>query len=307
MTLKSYRFAGLDADVWLPDDIDVRIDIVPDRLIGWVRSGVTFAGQTKTTWHDTGNPHSTAIGERNYLHSGPRTGNGGKRQAGYNFAFDDTRIIQLTPLDEVTWAAGTATGNRLGYHVEHAFGGSTDWARSLEVGAALHGGLIAARGWDISALVQHNHWSGKHCPGQIRNRGIWPTVVNSVAAAAQAARAAALNIEEPPAEGAWPYPDPVKPAFWDALQSAPYALDGETIWYRVNTLYRVKSETPRQQFALADERVVGPVLEPGTTFRAEAVGESVSDRKPWVVTPQLTRVALDNLEFVDEDETAEAA
>jgi hypothetical protein len=74
MAMKTYRFVGLDQDVFLPDDIEVIIDIVPDKLIGWVRSGVRETGQTFTTFHDTGTPGSTARAQRNYLHNGPLIG-----------------------------------------------------------------------------------------------------------------------------------------------------------------------------------------------------------------------------------------
>ena len=36
MAMKAHRFVGLDRDVWLPDDIAVHIDIVPDQFVGWV-------------------------------------------------------------------------------------------------------------------------------------------------------------------------------------------------------------------------------------------------------------------------------
>jgi hypothetical protein len=105
MALKPHRFVGLDRDVWLPDDIEVIIDIVPDRLIGWVRSGVRATDQSTTTFHDTGASGQNAIAQRNYLHNGPtdrkKDANGNwvtvKRKVGFNFAVDDKRIIQLTP------------------------------------------------------------------------------------------------------------------------------------------------------------------------------------------------------------------
>lgn len=292
--MKAYRFVGFNQDVWLPDGIDVIIDIVPSSVRN-VRSNQTSTAQTSITAHDTGNPNSDAWGERNYLHSGA-----GGRSVGYNFAFDDKRIIQLTPLNEVTWAAGTTNGNRYSWHAEQCL--KADWTRSLEVGAALHGGLIAAKGWDASkALVQHNVWYGKHCPAQIRNRGVWPQFVNMVAAAATKAKGAATGGIVPVPDG-WPYPDPVKPAFWDALMAdgATHALDGKTVWYRANELYRVKHSTKRQQFAIQDDRVVGPAMEPGTEFRSAAIGQSVSDGETYVITPALTRVRLDALEYVEE-------
>lgn len=301
---KKYRFVGLDKDVWLPDDIEVIIDIVPSWRTN-IRSNQKFTGQTYTTWHDTGNPNSDARGERNWLHSGA-----GGSAVGYNFAFDDKRIIQLTPLDEVTWAAGTPDGNRYSWHAEQCLAGN--WDKTLRIGAALHGGLIAAKGWDVNkALVQHNVWYGKHCPAQIRNRGLWPTVVKMVAQAAAAARAAALGQDTGDAvdevENGWPYPDPTPPAFWSEFQKAgtTHFDDGGTIWYKTNALYRVKTKTKRQQYAVQDERVVGPEMPEGLEFRAAAVGQSKTDNKAWVITPMLTRVRLDDLEFAENPDVSD--
>lgn len=184
MALRPVRFVGLTKDVWIPDDIEVIIDIVPSWRTN-IRSNQKFTGQRYTTWHDTGNPNSDARGERNYLHSGA-----GGRYVGYNFAFDGQRIYQLTPLDEVTWHAGTPDGNKYSWGAEQCL--NTDWNRALYVGAALHGGLCAAMGWNVdTALVQHNKWWGKHCPAQIRNRGQWPHVVSMTKQAKARAVAAA--------------------------------------------------------------------------------------------------------------------
>lgn len=196
MGMKAVRFVGLNRDVWIPDDIEVIIDIVPSWRTN-IRSNQPFSGQTKTTWHDTGNPNSDAWGERNWLHSGA-----GGSYVGYNFAFDAERIIQLTPLNEVTWHAGTPEGNKYSWGAEQCL--NTDWNRALRVGAALHGGLCAAMGWSVDeALVQHYVWYGKHCPAQIRNRGLWPTVVQMTReAAARALQAANGAIIPTPAIGA---------------------------------------------------------------------------------------------------------
>jgi hypothetical protein len=62
------------------------------------------------------------------------------------------------------------------------FGGSVDFERSLRNAIMLHAGLIAAKKWSPdTALVQHNRWSGKDCPRQIRSRGRWPEVQRRVA------------------------------------------------------------------------------------------------------------------------------
>lgn len=96
------------------------------------------------------------------------------------------------------------------------------------------------------------------------------------------------------------YAQPVPPSFWDALMAtgATHAVDKGTYWFRTDARYRVKTATKRQQFAVEDDRVVGPSLDVGDEFEAEAVGESASDNKPWSITSWITRIALEDLEYV---------
>ena len=53
-----------------------------------------------------------------------------------------------------------------------------------------------------------------------------------------------------------------------------------------------------------DDRVIGPALQPGETFKAVAIGQSFSDQAAWVITPWMTRVKLDDLDYVPETEAA---
>lgn len=221
-TYTAHTFVGSNAQYWIPDDILVEVSIVPASLIGHVRSGQpNLADVEYTTQHDTGNPGATADNERNYLHGGPRNKDGSKRLVGYNFAADGLKrtvggttyigkIIQITPLNEVTWAAGTATGNRTSWHTEMCFGGQIDWDATKEVNAALQGAILAAQGWANARLRQHNAWSGKDCPGQLRRKGEWPEFVKMVESARVAALEAASGTPEsaPPPPPDPPAPDP---------------------------------------------------------------------------------------------------
>ena len=66
-------------------------------------------------------------------------------------------------LNEVSWHAGTPIGNQ-SFGAEHAFGGGGDYNRSLEIGMALHGGLIEMMDLDPDdAAVLHQYWTGKWC------------------------------------------------------------------------------------------------------------------------------------------------
>lgn len=84
--MKAYRFVGFDRDVWLPDDIEVQIKIITNTRF---RSYQKSSAQTKSTWHDTGNPNTDALDEWTWANNG-RVGAG---VGGYNFIVDDRRII----------------------------------------------------------------------------------------------------------------------------------------------------------------------------------------------------------------------
>lgn len=296
MALRAHRFVGLDRDVMLPDDIDVRIDIVPDDKIGWVRSGRRFTEQTKTTFHDTGTDGSTAIKQRNYLHNGPmfrdpETKELKRRKVGFNFAVDDTQIIQLTPLNEETWAAGTARGNRESWHVEQCFGETIDFEQSLRNAIALHSGLIAAMGWRAdTALVKHQFWTGKWCPGQVLNKGMWPSVQK---------RIGDQRPDRPREEFENPIPVPELARFRDGDVNTSPALvrsaDG-TPFFFVGDRVKATRATPRLQRGNPSAPRVGPDLRPGEEFDALWVFVSSADDGAYYLTPFDTRVTVADTE-----------
>ena len=297
MAMNTHQFVGLDQDVLLPDDIEVIIDIVPDSKIGWVRSGVPETGQTSTTFHDTGTSGSTAKAQRNYLHNGPtyrdkETGEIKRRLVGFNFAVDDQQIIQLTPLNEATWAAGTANGNKTSWHVEQCFGGKIDFDRSLRNAIALHAGLIAARGWSTdTALVQHHHWYGKSCPGQIRNKGIWTSVQRQVGDGVRAILGnlgSTLSVADPE-----PIPE-LAPFHNGELESPPAmvrAAGGLTFFYVTDRVKAIRP-TPRLQRGNPDSKRVGPDVQVDEEFDVTWIYQSTADNELYYVTPFYTRIKV---------------
>jgi hypothetical protein len=298
MAMQKHRFVGLDADVLLPDDIEILVDIVPDSKIGWVRSGIRETGQTNITFHDTGTAGSTARNQRNYLHGGPTyrdedTGEIKRRKVGFNFAVDDARIIQLTPLNEQTWAAGTAQGNRISWHVEQCFGGSINFDRSLRNAIALHAGLIAAKGLVTdSALVKHQHWYGKYCPAQVLNKGLWNSVLSQVDTAA---RAIAGGGGGAPAAFADPVPVPELEPFRNGdpnnIPAMVKANDG-TPFFFVADRVKAARPTPRLQRANPNSPRVGPDLAVDEEFDVMWIFESSADNDLYYITPFNTRIRV---------------
>lgn len=175
MAFKKYQFVGLSAPVYLPDDIPVEIAIVPSSVRN-VRSNTPSTAQRSVTYHETANFNAGANADmhKRYLHNGA-----GGAYVGFNFVVDDHKIIQLTPLNEVTWAAGTPEGNTYSWHVEQCVNSDADLVRARRNTSYLMAGLCAAKGWDPrKAVVQHNVWYGKNCPLVIRRDGLWPTMQN---------------------------------------------------------------------------------------------------------------------------------
>lgn len=384
MGMKKYRFVGLARDVWLPDDIVVEIAIVPSSVRN-VRSNSKFSGQTSYTQHETANFNRGAGADmhKRWLHGGASGSS-----VGFNFVVDDKKIIQLTPLDEVTWAAGTANGNKFSYHSELCVNNDINHTKARRNAAALAGGVLAAKGWNTSKLVQHNVWWGKDCPYLLRRNGLWPQFVNQVAAFITQAKNGVsgsvpstaafkkgdtlkvidnlnvrqgystkdrivktlpvdtrvqvisdnsgnfvksndgytwynikgdfgtgwaagdwmIKIDPPKAEvpeSGWPYPDPIVPGFWEELmkEGATHVFDADMLWVRSNDLYEVKQGgTKRLRLSIASSESVGPDLPEKTRIRLAAAGQSAMDKKAYGITEGLTRVLLDDLKFVDDED-----
>ena len=65
------------------------------------------------TIHSTGNPYSTARGERNWLDNPTNT-----REASWHYVVDETEVIQAIPDNEEAWHCGDTNGNRLSLGIE---------------------------------------------------------------------------------------------------------------------------------------------------------------------------------------------
>ena len=260
MGMKAHNFPGFPKNpVWLPDDIEVQIKIIPSSVAGWTSGQGPVTGQWATTWHDTGNPQSSANGEYTWAASGGRAKIGSP--GSYNGIFDKDRIIITQRFDELVGHAGVPSGNVQAWAFEQAFG--TGFDGGLRVGAALHGGICAAMGWAVDThLVQHRYWSGKWCPGQILNRGIWSQVVKMTSdAALRAAGAAGGKVPDSAPIYAKPVPIPELEAYKGKPDAeVPYRVDGDG-WVALAVFDRVRAirDTPRRRYSSGDETVGAPV------------------------------------------------
>ena len=135
------------------------------------RPGTKLNGPKYITIHDTGNPNkgANALMHAKYL-KGDEAAN---RPASWHFTVDDQRVVQHLPLDEVAWHAGDGSkgpGNTSSIAIEICENADGDRAKAEENAAKLVAHLLKKFNLPISAVVQHNRWSGKNCPHIIRAR-----------------------------------------------------------------------------------------------------------------------------------------
>lgn len=287
MGMKAYRFVGLNRDVYLPDNIKVVIDIVPSWRTN-IRSNQPFSGQTSYTQHETANFNRGAGAwmHRNWLHGGA-----GGSYVGFNFVVDDQVIIQLTPLNEVTWHAGTPEGNKFSWGTELCVNDGINHDVARRNAAALAGGILAAMGWGTDRLFQHNRWWGKDCPYLLRRNGRWPVFVQNVDAFRQQALAASKGQPVPttPAPAPSPYgtakPVMVNGKAWDGtadvtVNGLTYVADPKTVTVEVDALNR--RVAPKTGAALS-----GGALPKGEVFTVLGwvQGDAVDGENRWWVTP----------------------
>lgn len=125
---------------------------------------------TTITIHNTGNPSSTAAGERNWL-----TNPTNNRQASYHIVVDEREAVECLPLNESAWHAGDGSGaksgNRTSIGIEICESGN--YAKTLDNAVKLVASMLKDRGWGVDRLRRHWDWSGKICPRLMYNGGKW--------------------------------------------------------------------------------------------------------------------------------------
>src|SRR5690625_1800156 len=160
--------------------VNIKQMIVPDNLA----KKVTYGGTNQKkyiTIHQTGN---TSRGADAGAHARLQA-NGNSRSASWHYQVDDKEIIQSFEDSAQCWHAGDGRGqgnlNSIG--IELCINLDGDYKKTLENGAELVRHLMDKYNISINNVKQHNHWSGKNCPTQIRagKEGIsWNDFLNMV-------------------------------------------------------------------------------------------------------------------------------
>lgn len=96
--------------------------------------------------------------------------NGNSRGAAWHWQVDDKVAIQSFTHDFQLWAAGDGrgNGNLNSIHVEICVNKDGDYIKAVNNGAKLVRYIADMENIPISAVVQHNKWSGKNCPRDLR-------------------------------------------------------------------------------------------------------------------------------------------
>jgi len=103
---------------------------------------------------------------------------GGKDGVSFTWSVDDRRAVQILAENQVNYAQGTATGNRRSLSVEVCEASNMVWSTVFDNAAKLLAAILTANNLGPVALVQHNAWWGKNCPGRIRSvPGQWDSLV----------------------------------------------------------------------------------------------------------------------------------
>lgn len=118
------------------------------------------------TVHQTGN---TSRGANAQAHANLQS-NGNARNASWHYQVDDKQAIQSYPDTARCWHAGDGTGhgNQSSIAIEICVNSDGDYVKAVKNAASLVKKLQKKYNIPNGNIVQHNHWSGKNCPAQIR-------------------------------------------------------------------------------------------------------------------------------------------
>lgn len=156
--------------------IKIKRQIVPDNII-------------KTRTHGTGNKmeyiaiHETAntnVGANADAHSRLQI-NGNKREASWHYQVDDKEIIQSFEDNIKCWHVGNYNDRAIA--IEICVNKDGDFKKAVENAVALTKHLMAKHNIPIDKVKQHNYFTGKDCPTNLRNgsKGItWNDFINMV-------------------------------------------------------------------------------------------------------------------------------
>lgn len=117
------------------------------------------------TVHQTGNTRAGADADAHARLQKNKTSG-----TAWHYTVDDKESIQSFDHKFQLWAAGDGRGkgNTESIHVEICVNSDGDYKKAVENGAQTVANIMKKEGISIANVKQHNFWSGKNCPEQIR-------------------------------------------------------------------------------------------------------------------------------------------
>lgn len=120
------------------------------------------------TVHETGNrtKGANAAGHANYL-----SGKNRPKSNSWHYTVDEAEAVQSYPDTARCFHSGGGrdNGNLNSIAIEICVNSDGDYQQAVANAAALTRILLDRHGIPLSRVVQHNHWSGKNCPTNLRN------------------------------------------------------------------------------------------------------------------------------------------
>lgn len=154
---------------------------------------------THITIHNTDNasPGADAAAHARYV----KGQDAQARQVSWHYTVDDRVIFQSLPANEVGWHSGPGNSKSIG--IEICMHQGMDEAAAYDRAALLVAVLAQQNGVAVPAnVVQHNFWTGKHCPRVLRDRpNGWSGFLAKVQAALTALRAIPKAVDAPLTHG----------------------------------------------------------------------------------------------------------
>lgn len=142
-----------------------------------IRPGIKMTPKYITI-HETANTSkgANAKAHANLLYNGNQS-----RVASWHFTVDDKEIYQHLPTNEVGYHAGDGSGpgNRQSIGIEICVNSDGNFEKAKANAAWLVRYLMQKHNIPIGNVVQHNKWSGKNCPANLRKSG-WSAFINLV-------------------------------------------------------------------------------------------------------------------------------
>jgi N-acetylmuramoyl-L-alanine amidase CwlA len=152
------------------DEAFAKLNIIQDFIpAGNSNRPGTRIAPTKITIHNTDN---TSRGANAAAHAKYQKGaDARRRNVSWHFTVDDIAAFQSLPANEKGWHTGSAEGNRVSIGIEICMHPEMDVKAGYDRAALLT--AVMAQQLEISTangIVQHHHWSRKHCPRVLRDK-----------------------------------------------------------------------------------------------------------------------------------------